>query len=192
MRTDDTAGRDGVDAEDRDDIQDVLDRLAAEDAERLAELREHVAEDRKQVRAFLKDVEERLAGIRIPPPSIAAGVGGGRGRRPKLTPEVCWAICEALSQGAPLRTAAAAAGIGKATLHRWLARGRAETEGPYRDFRDRVREVSMLVHVHAVASIRASKSWRAHAWFLERRYPRTWGRRRLELVAARLNSNRSR
>jgi hypothetical protein len=28
----------------------------------------------------------------------------------------------------------------------------------------------MLVHVHAVASIRASRSWRAHAWFLARKY----------------------
>ena len=87
-------------------IRAFLTRLAAEDTERMAELRKQVAGDRKQVRAFLKDLEDRIAGSRIPPPSIACETGSGRGRRPKLTAETCWAICCSLSQGTTLREAA--------------------------------------------------------------------------------------
>ena len=169
----------------RDADTNIFERLAADNAEMEAQLKALADEQRAELDALLRDLNEKLAGIRIPPPGISKPAFSGPGRRPKLTPETCWAVCEALSHGAPLHEAARAAGVGKATLHRWQARGRRETAGPYREFRDRVREVSALVHMHAVASIRASKSWRAHAWWLERRYPREWGRRRLELATRR-------
>jgi hypothetical protein len=48
MRIGDAVGEGRPDPDDRDELQRALDRLAAEDAQRLAEVRKHVAEDRKQ------------------------------------------------------------------------------------------------------------------------------------------------
>lgn len=174
---------------DTDAERGIFERLAADDAELKARLKVMAAEQQAELDALLAKLQDELAGIRIPPPSIVAEPASGRGRRPKLTAETCWAICYALSQGTTLREAARLAGVGRTTLHRWLSRGRRDAEGPFRDFRNRVREISTLTHMESLVHIRRSGDWRAHAWFLERRYPRQWGKRRLE-VAVRVPPSR--
>jgi hypothetical protein len=161
------------------DDSDIFDRLAAEDAQMQARLKAMAEDQRAELDALLVKLQDELAGIRIPPPSIVAEPASGRGRRPKLTAETCWTISYALSQGTTLREAARMAGVGRTSLHRWLSRGRREAEGPYRDFWNRIREVSTLTQMEALVRIRRSDDWRAHAWFLEHRYlefPRFRGR----------------
>ena len=72
------------------------------------------------------------------------------GRPTKLTPKTCKAIVGYVADGNFFETACAAAGIDKATGHRWLVRGKAERdriqkgadpileEAPYREFRDAI------------------------------------------------------
>lgn len=108
-----------------------------------------------------------------------------------------------LRQGAYLRTAAEAAGIGEATLHRWLANDTPR----YREFRESVAraradaQVNLLLTIqmharggqtrpkqvvvpkpkgeHEVVTIQevVDGDWRAAAWILERSWPQEYGRR---------------
>lgn len=49
-------------------------------------------------------------------------------------------ICKYIEEGATIRTACAAAGIGKSTYYRWIKAAENETDGLYRDFWDRTSE----------------------------------------------------
>ncbi len=61
-----------------------------------------------------------------------------RGRRISLTPELGDALCAARRNGHSITGAAAACGIGRSTLHRWLQEGEAEdAPDELRDFWDR-------------------------------------------------------
>lgn len=100
------------------------------------------------------------------------------GRTSLLTPEVAQAIVKAVSAGNPRGVAAAAAGVSRATLFRWLARGRRETEGAYRDLCDGVKKAEARAVRRRVGVVRkaaASGAWQAAAWWLERRYPDEFG-----------------
>lgn len=108
-----------------------------------------------------------------------------------------------LRQGAYLRTAAQAAGIGTTTLHRWLNDDRPAFRA-FRDSVDRARadaQVSLVLTIqmhakggqkrpkqvvvpkpegaHEVVTIQevVDGDWRAAAWLLERSWPREYGRR---------------
>lgn len=102
-----------------------------------------------------------------------------RGRPTKLNATITAAVVQAISTGNTRDTAAAYAGIRRTTLYEWLARGRAATEGVYRDFADAVEKAEADAVVISVALIRsaAQKNWQAAAWWLERRYPDEWGRK---------------
>ena len=111
----------------------------------------------------------------------------GRGRPTKLTPEVQDKIVSAVRAGSYLETAAAYAGIDKATLHRWLKRGARAVlvlppdpaEAAFVDFCDSLTRALAQSEVAEVTAItKASKiDWRAAAFLLERRAPKRWGRR---------------
>lgn len=58
------------------------------------------------------------------------------GRPPKLTPERAEKILAAARAGVSRDAQAAAGGVDRSTLMRWLANGRTQKRGPYRDFRD--------------------------------------------------------
>ncbi|MFA7295837.1 MAG: hypothetical protein WC211_01460 [Dehalococcoidia bacterium] len=79
------------------------------------------------------------------------------GRKTALTPEVFDAIVTSLVNGSTLEAAAAAAGIGTATVHEWIARGLGTDERPstplYAEFADavtRAREQAVHVAMNAV------------------------------------------
>lgn len=113
------------------------------------------------------------------------------GRRPILNTEIQTRIVEALSGGNYLDTAAHYAGIAPSTLYNWLDRGRRELsrqqndhepredEQIYVDFLESVEKARSRAEVQSVALIRKAAmegTWQAAAWFLERSYPRKWGR----------------
>jgi transposase len=113
-----------------------------------------------------------------------------RGRPLSLGLETVRLICSALSTGAYPDEAASAAGISRSTYYAWLARGRGardsrdsdrpveESDLPFLDLLDAVEQATTAAEIAALETIgRASSegSWRAAAWFLERRYPEKWG-----------------
>lgn len=134
------------------------------------------------------------------------------GRPTKLTPQVQKTITDLLRLGNYFDTACQAAGIGERTGYDWLERGNAEierrkkpnvkpgtktwdTEQKYVDFSQSVEKASSDAEMLALSELRTGKKivdkltykvedWQRIAWFLERRYPRKWGRmQRLDITS---------
>lgn len=101
------------------------------------------------------------------------------GRRTKLTPAVQEGIVSALRAGSSRATAAEFAGIDKATLRRWMARGaEEEEESLYAGLRAAVREAESRAKVAAVGCIATAirdGDCRAAMWWLERKLPAEYG-----------------
>jgi hypothetical protein len=102
-----------------------------------------------------------------------------------LTAPVQERLCQALRAGAHMEQAATYAGVHRATVYRWLARGEPD-DAPRRfhDFAAAVREAEAGFEIASLALIARAgdEDWRARAFLLERRHPRRWGRRKaLEL-----------
>ena len=95
-----------------------------------------------------------------------------------FTPETCRRIVEAVRQGNYLETAAAAAGISRETLRRWLNAGRADPEGPYGEFATDIATAEAAAEEASVQVIleASQRTWQAAAWFLERKHPGRWAR----------------
>lgn len=123
------------------------------------------------------------------------------GRRPIILDKgVQDNIVDAILGGNYLETAAAYAGVSRATLFEWLAKGREaqaqiqrEEENlipnaqVYADFLDAVEGAQARAEVQAVASLRKAglEHWQATAWWLERSRPRKYGRlERTEITGA--------
>lgn len=115
------------------------------------------------------------------------------GRKTKFTLEKSDIILEALKSGCYLETAAQYAGVSKATLFNWLARGTKErdrlavfpdsqpieTEVVFLEFVVEVEKVRAEAELRAIMQIQKAASdgtWQASAWYLERSYPKKWGR----------------
>ncbi len=94
------------------------------------------------------------------------------GRRAKLDEETKRKLVEAALLGATRAIQAEYAGVGKSTLHRWLARGRKAKSGRFRDLWDSLKEAEGLGAARALAAIQGatSRDWKAAAWLLERRH----------------------
>lgn len=106
-----------------------------------------------------------------------------RGRRSKLTPAVLGKVITSLRAGNYIETAAEFAGIDRATLFRWLAKGRAARSGQFRDFCDAVEGAIAQAEVAAVARIvtASQADWKAAAWLLERGPARVRWRQSIQL-----------
>lgn len=125
------------------------------------------------------------------------------GRRTALTRDVHEDIVEAATAGAFMEDAAAAAGVHKSTLYRWLElaeleepplddvrpenrEARAEHWRACRDLSDALKEARARAVVDAHQAIRrawtAEGTWQAAAWFLERTMPERYARRTVEVV----------
>jgi transposase len=110
------------------------------------------------------------------------------GRPTKLTPELFSAIVDAIRSGNYAQVAAATAGITEQTFYEWLRRGRDEPDGIYRRFADAVLAASGEAEQEKLERLRREAladdgDWKAAAWWLERRFPKRWGKQqRLEIV----------
>lgn len=106
------------------------------------------------------------------------------GRPPKLTPEVQKRICDAVGGGNYRQVAAEWAGINPATLRSWMARGRRERKGIFRDLRAAVLEAERAAEIRMVALVmKAAAEDPKHAeWWLERKFPSRWGSQRREIA----------
>jgi transposase-like protein len=118
----------------------------------------------------------------------------------KLNPERQARIVEALAQGNYIETAARYSGITPQGFYKWMNRGLAERERlqdgaepnpdetPYVEFVDAVEKARSQAEMRNVGLIQKAAvdgTWQAAAWYLERSYPKRWGRSdRLEHVGA--------
>ena len=95
----------------------------------------------------------------------------------ELDPEIQTRIINFIRAGSYVETAAAAAGVDKATLYRWLKRG-AEGQEPFATFSNQVESALAEAELRDLARIdrAAEHAWQAAAWKLERRNPDAWGR----------------
>lgn len=113
------------------------------------------------------------------------------GRPTKLTADIQQKIVSALTAGNYQETAAAYAGVARATFYNWLARGQAErdsiaaggkpnkSEAAYAEFLDAVESARAQAEIRSVALIQKAANdgtWQAAAWYLERSHPQKWGR----------------
>lgn len=108
----------------------------------------------------------------------------------RLNQEVKDKLVTALRGGNYMETAAAWAGVNRATVYRWLERGdRAaekhdagetltEQEQLFLDLRNEVDEARAAAMVRNISLIQqaAQTSWQAAAWWAERSAPHMWGR----------------
>ena len=121
----------------------------------------------------------------------------GRGRPTKYTPEIGGRIVGAIQVGVTFEVAAAAAGIAKDTLYRWLREGARMTParrpppqepdparpGKFRPvlttlwyFSDAVNKAIPSAEVRLLQAIGGADDWKAKAWILERRHPDRYAR----------------
>lgn len=100
------------------------------------------------------------------------------GRSSKLTPEVQKKIVSAIRAGNYAQVAAKYAGIGETTYYVWLQRGKEESRGKYKEFREAVKRAESEAEVRTVALIHRhmESSWQAAMTYLERKFPDRWGR----------------
>src|SRR5436190_24348915 len=94
------------------------------------------------------------------------------GRIPKLDRRVAKKIVDALKSGSTMKVAAGAAKVGRSTLLAWLAKGRKQKRGVYKDFLDAVRASEPEAELSSIKAIRKAEKtdWRSAAWMLERRH----------------------
>lgn len=96
------------------------------------------------------------------------------------------ALLERVRDGLPITAAAESCGVSPATVREWLRRGEGRddrpAQEPYATFATEVRAAEADLEREALECVQAAAdrgTWRAAAWFLERRFPERWGRRRV-------------
>ena len=112
-------------------------------------------------------------------------------RPSKFTAAKAETILAAILEGASQAEAARRAGVGRRTIQEWLAKGRAETSGPFWSFAFRFGRRSRMAHRRKLRTswaryhARKAESWQRfrssrEGWWMERLGPRLFWRRRLE------------
>lgn len=94
-----------------------------------------------------------------------------------LTPEMQDRIVALVRSGNYIDTATRIAGISKETFYSWCRRGH-KGEQPFKNFLvavERAAAESEAINVGLIERA-ATKQWQAAAWYLERRYPKKFGR----------------
>lgn len=121
----------------------------------------------------------------------AKEVAAKRGGAPTLcTPEIIKEIVDALRMGVYFDAACAAAGVTKDTGWNWMKRGR-KGEQPFAEFFSLVGKANGEMQKFYNTSIFAhsKKNWQAAAWYLERRFPKRYGRKDQLELSGELDSN---
>lgn len=110
---------------------------------------------------------------------------GKRGRPPKLNDALTRTIAASVKGGIGLARAAQMAGIGKATVFDWMARGAREQQDGrdtrYTRFAKEIAEsrasaIAICESTVLHAAVR-KQDWRAAVTYLERTVPQEWGRK---------------
>lgn len=101
------------------------------------------------------------------------------GRPSKLTPALEKEIVGYLEGGNFREVAAELAGVDKATMRRWVQRGRREPSGLWGSFARRVREAERRAEANMlrIVVLGAAEDPKHAEWFLERKFPERWGRK---------------
>ena len=108
----------------------------------------------------------------------------GTGRPNGLTPEIQNTIISTIKAGNYLEAACGQAGVTQQTVYGWLQRGEAGEE-PYREFFELLTRAQSESEREAVKAIkdRFGDDLKAPMWWLERRFPRRWGKQqRIDLT----------
>lgn len=101
------------------------------------------------------------------------------GYKYQCTEEIAVEVADWLAAGATItRACEAVDGISKSVFFDWYDKGmpvktedgevQEEGEEPYKTFYEMVSEAKNMAELESLRKIRGSKSWQAHAWFLER------------------------
>ena len=93
-----------------------------------------------------------------------------------LTPEQMQQVAKAIEDGVPRMRALKAGGINEAS-YRTLLRFASEGVPPYPSFLRTIERAESEAQKHHVQTISNSADWRAHAFILERQYPKEWGQK---------------
>lgn len=101
--------------------------------------------------------------------------------RPKaLTEEVQKVILDAMALGLHFSPACDLAGICPDGVKYWmkLVEDGAEHAQVYADFFGRIKKAVAFAEVESLQTLKSqAPGWQAQAWFLERRFPKRWGKR---------------
>ena len=122
-------------------------------------------------------------------------------RPPKLTPDLIQEVCNWLKLGYYQEDAATMAGISSSTFYDWMRRGAegqkalesgdsplpdspdaeiVEVVDMYLEFSEAVKKARAEAegaHIRNIRKAADNGTWQASAWFLERSFPKKWGKR---------------
>lgn len=97
-------------------------------------------------------------------------------------------IISAISLGSSYKAACDYAGISYHTFTNWMRKGRADVENgkntKFAQFFHDIKKAESDAYMRALSAIveaYTGGTWQAAAWYLERRYPEEFGKRRLEI-----------
>lgn len=105
-----------------------------------------------------------------------------RGRPSDFTPEVCDKIVQTLAAGHFRETAAKCAGVSVRAFRYWLAEGRRQKKGKYKDFLQSVQQAEHEAEIHCLDLVLQSEEISTKQWYLERRHPERWSPKRFDLI----------
>ena len=116
------------------------------------------------------------------------GYQGAGGRPSIITTELVTTITDSIRGGNYAEIAATQAGVLPQQFHEWMQKGTGENaREPYREFADGMLQACAESEKKAVDAIQArySGDWKSAAWWLERRFPKRWGKQeRLEITTS--------
>lgn len=104
-------------------------------------------------------------------------------RTTKLTPEVIDAVCLHILDGNYKEVAAPAAGLSVWTFRKWLTLGRKFPDGIYGQLVQAVQDAEAQAEITQAKRLYAAavSEWQAAVAWLERKFPKRWGRDRGEI-----------
>src|SRR5262249_11645976 len=106
-------------------------------------------------------------------------------RPSKLTPETVERLTRAIRLGAGYELACRYAGVDYSSFRNWMRKGEQATSGSFFEFSQAIKGAEGAGAVRWLTTIeRAAEegAWQAAAWKLERRYPRQYARKAVEVV----------
>ena len=97
----------------------------------------------------------------------------------KLNEQLITQACEHIRNGVPQKYVAQYLGISEHTWYEWLKHGEEQKKGIYSQFKQSVKKAQAEAIAKNVQLIQkaAITNWQAAAWWLERRYPKEFGRK---------------